>query len=120
MDVPLEFIQEKKHGVNVPVDIDIRFERKFHECSNNPFDGRGGTLAHAYYPEGTFTIYIGNIMGQKTPSNFNFGKVEINLNLAISLNKMLFFAFLDMSTTKLVCYFNTKNNGQIYLHYLDK
>ncbi|KAJ8310167.1 hypothetical protein KUTeg_012032 [Tegillarca granosa] len=42
---PLVFTKK----ISGPVDIDIKFERSWHG-DNNPFDGPGQTLAHAFFP----------------------------------------------------------------------
>ncbi|XP_074648489.1 matrix metalloproteinase-19-like [Tubulanus polymorphus] len=38
-------------GAHEPADLTISFGRGNHEKTCNPFDGPGGVLAHAYYPE---------------------------------------------------------------------
>lgn len=43
---PLTFVRYESGSV----DIDIRFEKSWHG-DNNPFDGQGQTLAHAFFPQ---------------------------------------------------------------------
>ena len=44
---PLTFVEKP---VGSKVDISIRFVQKSHKPCAVPFDGRDGTIAHAYYP----------------------------------------------------------------------
>ena len=51
---PLTFAEQRSPGTSV--DIDVEFVTRTHPQDTFPFDGRGGVLAHAFYPLNGETI----------------------------------------------------------------